>query len=442
MTRIFPWGNVTSKDICEAAEQFGTPLYLYDEFLINEKCAEIRELPHAFGIFPRYAMKANSNKTLLQLIHRQGLGIDASSLNEVRRANMAGISFKDILLTSQEVPEREERARLESMIEQGLRYNVCSMRQLFYVSSFARERKIPLSIRIHPGTGGSGESITRDTASPYSCFGVHLTVLEHTLKIARDKKVVFERVHDHIGSGGSPEKWRKNVDTLLAIIEKNLDYFPQLKIINFGGGLKEARMPDEVAADAGFLGQYAKEKLEEFAKRTGKELVMEIEPGTYIIARAGNLITKVIDQKSTGPDGYNFLVLDGGMEVNSRPLLYGSRHPFAVVTEGRDLLSYEYDVSELRSDELFVPVGRCCESGDSQSLDSQGNIVPRLMATPNIGDYVVIGATGAYCSSMTPFNYNSYVQAPEALKRTSGKIELIRERQTLEQMTSNEIRVV
>ena len=165
---------------------------------------------------------------------------------------------------------------------------------------------------------------------------------------------------------------------------------------------------------------------------------MEVEPGTYIMANAGYLITTIIDKKQTGPDGFHFLVLDGGMEVNARPLLYGSRHPFYIVSQEGTLISSEFDPDIGEQKDEFIVVGRCCESGDSQTLDSRHHITPRLMTAPETGDYCIIGGTGAYCASMTPFNYNSHTQAPELLFRQNGSIQLIRRQQTLEQITQNE----
>jgi diaminopimelate decarboxylase len=83
-------------------------------------------------------------------------------------------------------------------------------------------------------------------------------------------------------------------------------------------------------------------------------------------------------------------------------------------------------------------VGRCCESGDSQSLDQKGHIVPRMIADPQIGDYVVIGGAGAYCASMSLHNYNSLTQAPEVLVRSGGRIKLIRRPQSIDQLLANE----
>lgn len=297
-------------------------------------------------------------------------------------------------------------------------------------------------MRVHPGVG-SGESATRNTGDKYSCFGIHLTDLKGALNFAKNKNIIFDQVHVHIGSGGDPQKWRENIDRELSFVENhflNTHYNQPISRISFGGGLKVARMPGEVSADIQDLGKYAAEKISDFARKTGRELTMEIEPGTYPVANSGYLVTKVIDKKRTGPDGFEFLVLDGGMEVNTRPLLYGSEHPFYIVSSSGKLLSAETDLSslDLEKDQRVV-VGRCCESGDSQSLDETGHIIPRIMANPNIGDFVIVGGCGAYCSTMTPFNYNSHTQAPEIMLDREGTLKIIRHPQALHQITQNEV---
>lgn len=433
---IFGTGQVTPEVILEAAKMGRTPCYVYDGAIIARKCQEILAMPNAFGIEPRYAMKANSNATILREIVKHGFGIDASSLNEARRARMAGIDPHKIMLTTQEVPLGSDRVALEELIRLGMKYNVCSVRQLELIADFAAETNTRLCMRVHPGVG-SGESASRNTGDQYSCFGVHLSDIDEALAFAKSKGLIFDAVHVHIGSGGDPVKWRENIDRELGFVR---EYFPDAEKVSFGGGLKEARMPDEVAADLRELGQYAKQRIEEFYAETGRKLIMEVEPGTYIVANSGYIITEIIDLKRTGPDGFEFLVLNGGMEVNTRPLLYGSRHPLYVVSQKGDLLSAESELGHLHpEDDLRVVVGRCCESGDSQSLDSDGNIIPRLLAAPNFGDFVVIGGAGAYCASMSPHNYNSQIQVAEILVNEGGKLQLIRKPQTLEQIVQNEI---
>lgn len=427
--------SVTSGIIAKAAQKFATPFYLYDEQTILNKCHDVLLMPNAFGNDVSYSMKANSSMALLQLITGLGIDLDLSSIYEGMRAQRAGIELSRMMLTTQDVPFGAIRSDLENMILNGMKYNVCSIRQLELVADFAVNNKIKLAIRLHPGVG-SGESVTRNTGDKYSCFGMHMNDLAKVLDFSRKKGVIFDQVHVHIGSGGDPQLWRENIDRELAFVEK---YFPDATTVNLGGGFKEARMPDEKPANIRELGLYAKQKFQEFYNRTGRQLKMAIEPGTYIIANAGFLVTSILDKKSTGEDGFNFLISNGGMESNSRPLLYGSRHPFYVVSKNGNLLSSEFDLGELYPETDYrVIVGRCCESGDSQSLDAHGHIIPRLMANPQLDDYLVIGGTGAYVSSMTLVNYNSYFKPAEILLRTNGDLQLIREQQTLQQMVENE----
>ena len=430
--RLNNFSGLDAETVAAAAERFGTPVYIYDESLILARCGECLDIPNAYGLTIRYAMKANSNRRLLKLICGAGLHLDASSINEVLRANMAGIPFERIMLTTQEVPDGPAMVELEKLLLSGLKYNVCSLRQLHLIGDFAAANGLNPGIRVHPGIG-SGESATRNTGDDYACFGIHLTDIEEALDYAKEKGLRFEHIHEHIGSGGDTEMWRQNIDLELSIIER---YFPDALSVCFGGGLKEARMPDEKRADTVLLGNYATERIVDFYNRTGRKLQMEIEPGTYITANSGYAVTRVIDKKSTSRS--NFIVTDGGMEINSRPLLYGSRHPVYIISgDGVSVKSSEYDV--IPGEYEAVVAGKCCESGDCQTLDPDGHSVPRFMAEPDIGDLAIIGGTGAYCSSMAPFNYNSHTQIPEALFTTDGELKLIRMRQTLDQIMENEI---
>lgn len=415
-------------------KNWGTPIYLHDQQYIEDSCDQLLAMPNAFGLHVRYAMKANSDRTVLRIITGKGLDLDCSSMNEALRAHLAGIPFDRMILTTQEVPVGEERSELEAMIRAGLKYNVCSVLQFKLIADFAAANNIELSMRVHPGAAGGGESATRDTGSEYSCFGVHLQDVPKVMEMAKAKGLRFTQVHVHIGSGGDPEQWRENIDRELGFVQ---DYFPDAVTVSFGGGLKVARMPGEKQADIIDLGNYAKKRLEEFKAKTGRQLKMEIEPGTFVVANSGYIITRVMDKKLTRE--MNFLLLNGGMELLTRPLLYGSEHPVAVIRKDGTLLSSEYDQFTSVEAKSFGIVGRCCETGDSVRLDRDGNIIPVLIAEPEIGDYVVIGGTGAYAESMSPDNYNSHRKAAAVMIAKSGELALIRKKQELQQLVQNEL---
>ena len=432
MEELNYFSSIDASVVAQVADTYGTPVYLYDENAILRQCEACLNMPNAYGLTVRFAMKSNSNRTILKVISGAGLHLDASSINEVARARLAGIPCENIMLTTQEIYTGDTMRDLESLLLAGLKYNVCSLNQLRLIADFASKNGLSPGIRIHPGIG-SGESATRNTGDDYACFGVHLSDVKEALSIAGKKGLKFKHVHVHIGSGADSVIWRQNIDLELSIIRR---YFPDAESVGFGGGLKEARMPDEVAADLVNLGDYAKIRIEDFFAQTGRKLRMEIEPGTYIVANSGYALTRAVDKKSTSRS--NFIVTDGGMEINSRPLLYGSRHPIYIVAgDGSQVKSSEF--LGVPGDYEAVIAGKCCESGDCQTLDPDGHSVSRAVAEPDIGDIVIIGGTGAYCSSMTPFNYNSHTQIPEVILTADHELKLARKRQTLEQMLQNEV---
>lgn len=161
-----------------------TPCYIYSERLIEEAFHQLSSMESAYGLEIQYAMKANPNGAILRILRRLGAKIDSSSLNEAIRAQKAGFPLTDITYTTQEITEGKERETLLDMVAHGMKFTVCSKTQYQLIRSLAIQRKIKLSIRIHPGKG-SGESITRDTGSKYSCFGVHFNDIEEVLQQAK-----------------------------------------------------------------------------------------------------------------------------------------------------------------------------------------------------------------------------------------------------------------
>lgn len=145
-----PFGYVTSSQIVKAAESFGTPFYIYDEALIIERCRALLRMPNAYGLEVRFAMKANPSLALLQLIASQGLGVDASSINEAKRANIAGIAYSQMMLTTQDVPLGDDRTGVERMLREGMTYNICSQRQLELALPFLRQHAVKIAIRLTP----------------------------------------------------------------------------------------------------------------------------------------------------------------------------------------------------------------------------------------------------------------------------------------------------
>lgn len=407
---------LTPEQAAEVRERFGTPCYVYDRTLLEAAARRALAFPAPYGFTLRYAMKANPSLGVLTVFRELGLHIDASSDFEVERALRAGFAPEQIQLTSQ-MPSR----RLTEFVRQGVLYNACSLHQL---EQFGRE--VPggtVSVRMNPGLG-SGSTKRTNTGGPASSFGIWHTYLPEVKEIVARYGLRLTRLHTHIGSGSDPEVWKRVTRMTLDIARE----LPAVTIVNLGGGFKVGRMPDEPSTDLQDVGQHVRRELEAFRKREGRALHLEIEPGTFLVARAGAIVSTCVDVVDTGRDGYLFAKLDTGMPEVTRPSLYGAQHPIDVLANGRN----ETEV---------VFVGPCCESGDilTPAPGDPEALAPRRVPRPKIGDLVVVGGAGAYCAGMATINYNSYPQAPEVMLEKDGALRPLRRRQRLEQIWANEL---
>lgn len=408
-----------NKNCASAAHKHGTPVYVYDEQLLRKQADAMLAFPHAYGLTVRYAMKACSNKTITQLFNSLGLHIDASSGYEVERAMLTGIPPEKILLTAQEMPSDET---LCGFVKQGVLFTACSLHQLERYGQLFPNHDI--SLRCNPGLG-SGSSRKTNVGGPSSSFGIWHETLNDAQQILQKYGLHVIRLHTHIGSGTEPSVWVRAAKLSLNIVKN----FPDVTILNLGGGFKVARVPDEHNAKLSEIGSAVKNLFEGFWKKTGRKLHLEIEPGTTLVANAGILISRIIDIVSTSK--HTFLKLDCGMTEILRPSLYGAQHPIELIAgDGRTL----------SENKRYVVVGHCCESGDllTPLRGKPETLDERELPEARIGDYIIIGGAGAYCSSMSAINYNSFPRAAEIMLATDGSFKLIRKRQTMQQIIENE----
>jgi diaminopimelate decarboxylase len=411
---------LTHEHIQTLRAEFGTPVYVYDQKQLETAAREVLAFPNAYGLTARYAMKALPTAAIVQILSGRGLHIDASSGFEAERAMLAGVPPERIQISAQELP-----LNLKGLVERGVLFNACSLEQLD-----AYGRIFPgceVSVRINPGLG-SGHNNRTNVGGPASSFGIWHEHLDEILALQRRRDLRITRMHTHIGSGGDPEAWKHCARLSLSIAAR----LPEVTRLNLGGGFKVGRMPDETSANLAEIGNALLDDFRDFAKAHGRELHLEIEPGTYLVAGAGAIVANVNDVVDTGDDGYTFAKVDTGMTEFLRPNLYGAQHPISI---------FPADPKAAR-DEIDVLVsGHCCESGDMLTPapgDPEG-LAPRRLQRPVIGDSIVIGGAGAYCSGLAASHYNSFPQAPEVLLTPNGDFRLIRRRQTLEQILSNEL---
>ena len=306
---------------------------------------------------------------------------------------------------------------------QGLLLNACSLQQLDrYGRAFPGTE---VGVRFNPGLGSGGNNRT-NVGGPGSSFGIwheHFGEVEQLLQRHRLRAV---RVHSHIGSGSDPAVWSRASALTLDLARR----LPDVRTVNLGGGFKVARVSGEKQTDLQVVGGAMKALFLQFAEEQGRQLKLEIEPGTFLVARAGAVLATVQDVVDTGGNGNVFYKLDTGMTEVLRPSLYGAQHGIEIV--GRS-------VEEGATDALVV--GHCCESGDILTPapgDPEG-LAPRRLAKAATGDLCLITGTGAYCAAMPAKNYNSFPEAPELLREEDGEWRVIRQRQTLSQILCNEV---
>ncbi len=407
--------------------EFGSPVFIYDQNSLEKSAREVLAFPNAFGLTARYAMKALPTGAIVRLLAETGLHIDASSGFEAERALRVGVPPEKIQLTAQELPQD-----LKALVNQGVLFNACSLHQLEAFGRLFPGESV--SVRINPGLG-SGHNNRTNVGGPASAFGIWHEQLDRVLALAQEHTLQITGMHTHIGSGSDSEVWKRCARISLQIAAK----LPDVQRFSLGGGMKVARMPDETSTDLQEIGRAVQPDFEAFASETGRRLHLEIEPGTYLVANAGVILATVMDVVDTFPSGpkaepdtgYRFIKTDTGMTEFLRPNLYGAQHPIQVVS---------LDGSS-RAENPYIVVGHCCESGDmmTPAPGDPESLAPRSLHTPRRGDAILIGGAGAYCSGLAGKNYNSFPEAPEVLLNRSGQPKLIRSRQTLDQLISNEI---
>src|SRR5713101_5814212 len=307
-TRAPGWPEgLTAKIAALVRERFGTPCYVYDRAALEAAAREALAVPAPFGLTLRYAMKANPSQGILALFCDLGLHVDASSDFEVERALRAGFPPERIQLTSQ-MPSR----RLREHVRRGILFNACSLYQLEEFGRVAPGGE--LSVRVNPGLG-SGSTKRTNTGGPASSFGIWHEHLDEVAAAAARYRLRITRIHAHIGSGTDPEIWKRVARMTLDIVAR----FPEVGIVNLGGGFKVGRMPEEPSADLVDTAAHVRLELEGFRKRAGRALHLEIEPGTFLVANAGTIVASCIDVVGTGAEGYLFGKLDAGMPELPRP---------------------------------------------------------------------------------------------------------------------------
>jgi diaminopimelate decarboxylase len=389
----------------EIAAEYGTPAYVYSRATLQRHLKRVKDAFSGYPTVPCFAVKANSNLSLLRDIFRAGFGADVVSLGELKRAVQAGVMPEQIVYSGVGKRADEIEAGLATGI---LSFNVESGFELERLAVMADKlgRPAPISLRINPNIDAK--------TNPKIATGLYSTKFGMSEEEARglvNRIKAHPRLHlvgiaCHIGSQiTSLKPLGEAAERMAQLASQWLAEGHELKYLNMGGGLG-IRYRDEEPPE---MEDYA-ETLFRSVRQTGLTLV--IEPGRVLVGNVGVLLCQVLGVKQTPQK--NFLIVDGAMNDLLRPSMYDSFHEILPVREPTGSETQSYDV-----------VGPICETGDFFGKD-------RAMPPQQQDDFIFVRACGAYAATMAS-NYNSRPRAAEVL--VDGKETfLIKPREPLEQL--------
>ncbi len=398
-------------DVSAIAQQLGTPCYVYSRAAVEER---YRAFDAAFGGHDHlvcYAVKANSNLAVLNLLARSGSGFDIVSGGELERVLRAGGDPAKIVFSGVGKTEAEMRAALQVGIHC---FNVESAAELERLSAVAAAlgKTAPVSLRVNPDVDpGTHPYIA--TGLKESKFGIPIADAAALYRRARELPGVrIEGVACHIGSQLTElAPFVEALDRVVRLIRALADAGIGLRHVDLGGGLGiryDTEQPPEPAA-------YVQALLARLDAEHCRGLRVLIEPGRAIVGNAGLLLTRVLYLKHG--DDRNFAIVDAGMNDLVRPALYAAWHDIAPAAADRPRPLRRYDV-----------VGPVCESGDFLGRDRELGI--------EAGDLLAVVSAGAYGAVMAS-NYNTRPRAPEVMVDGS-KIYVVRRRETVEELLAPE----
>jgi diaminopimelate decarboxylase/aspartate kinase len=335
--------------------------YVYDRQTIESAIASLKSLRSVDAVF--YSMKANSNREILQLAYDQELNFECVSPGEIARVLevVPSIDRKRILFT----PNFAPRAEYEDALEQGVWVTIDNLYVLQHWGKAFKNKDILL--RVDTGQGRGHHEHVR-TAGVHSKFGVPLFEMDELAEYARRAGARIIGLHAHTGSGVlAPEAWQETGQQLLQLVER----FPEVRYVDVGGGLGVPEKSGQRALDIAALDRALHD-----VKQGCGDRELWLEPGRYIVAQAGVLLTKVTQTKGKGEMQY--VGVSAGMHTLIRPALYGAYHDIVNLSRlGKP------------ANEVVTVVGPICETGDRLGSD-------RLLPAAKENDVLLIANAGAY----------------------------------------------
>jgi diaminopimelate decarboxylase len=395
----------------ELANKYQTPLYVYDFDYMSEQFDKLKKAFKAKKSLICYAVKSNSNLSVVKHFASMESGADCVSIGEVKRALLAGVPKYKIIFSG--VGKSDDEIT-QAIKEDILMINVESHEEMDRVELMAKELNTTarISIRVNP-------NIDPQT-HPYISTGLHANKFGVDIDTARKMYLDAKNsenlnpvgIHFHIGSQLtqlSPiiESSQIVADFVKELIAADID----IKFFDIGGGLGVVYDDEKTIEPYDYVQGI-------LATLKNLDLTIVCEPGRFLTANSGYFLTKVLYEKTNGDK--RFVIVDGAMNDLLRPSLYNAYHKVEVIT----------DNTEVSKADIVGPV---CESGDFFAKDIE---VPKT----NHNDLLVIHSAGAYGFTMAS-NYNTRNKSAEVAVQ-NGKDRIIRKRETFEDLIKNEVEFV
>lgn len=362
---------ISDESLLEFAKEYGTPLYVYDGDLVVERYRDLFKFIPYDRLKIHYALKANYNPGLLTLLRDAGAGLDTVSPGEVVYALKLGFPRERIIYTANNMTDAE----FEQVLAMDVVMNIGSLSRLRKIAK--QHPGMKLCLRFNPDVC-DGDNEKTMTGGDLTKFGILLESVEEVKALVKEGNLRVIGLHEHTGSGlQHAESVYQSMDNLMAIATP--ENFPDLEFLDFGGGFKVPYKPEERRVDYVAMGAEIARRFTAFTERYGRRLDMLFEPGKYMVAEAGHLLTEVNTIKHN-----RIRVIagcDSGFPQLIRPVLYGAYHQIRNLSNpaGKPVV---YDVC-----------GNICETGDRFAEQRE---------LPEIREYdiLAIGNAGAYCYSM------------------------------------------
>jgi diaminopimelate decarboxylase len=398
-----------SIDYKQLAQKYQTPYYVYDFNHITQQYTSLKNAFKARKSIVSYAVKANSNLSVIQHLANLGAGADCVSIGEVKRALKAGIAKYKIIFSGVGKTDDEITQALNLDI---LMINVESLAELQRVELMAKKlnKEARISIRVNPDVDPKTHPYI-STGLHENKFGVDIDTAKRMYIICKNSEFLDPvGIHLHIGSQLTDLKPIKEAVNIVANLVRNIKSALkiELKFFDVGGGLG-IKYHDEELIDPYDYSQAILDAL------FGLDITVICEPGRYIVGNAGTLVTKVLYEKTNGSK--RFVIVDAAMNDLIRPSLYNTQHKL-------ELLEKSENISKCNI------VGPICESGDFFAKDID---LPQTQHN----DLIAIYSAGAYGFTMAS-NYNTRNKVAE-IAIEDGQDRLIRKRDTFEDQIANEV---